>query len=78
MKHVITFALVPLLALPLLGCEDKPSAPPGAPAASSSQAAPVADTDIAVPADYEEKAASDIRKDNYETELDKLDTDINR
>jgi len=66
------------LALPLClaACEEPAPANKTASPPSTTQAAALADTDLAVPADFEEKVAAEIKAENYKAELDKLETEI--
>lgn len=73
-----------ILALGLAACEEKPTEPakPVNPAAMEAkpeakaeepQPAPIADEDVAVPADFEEEAEKAITPATYKAELDKLE-----
>lgn len=63
--------LVGALALALAACEQKKQE-----AAPAAAAAPVPDDQIATPADFDEKAATEITEDNAEQELAKLEKEI--
>ncbi|WP_437522305.1 hypothetical protein WME79_31195 [Sorangium sp. So ce726] len=67
-----------LLCLLLAGCKDGSAASEGAPTSGPTQARPVADTEIAVPADYEESAATEITTDNYKKALDDIEGELKR
>ncbi|MDC3955248.1 hypothetical protein [Polyangium jinanense] len=73
MKHLLWMGMCLLL-----GCEGGAGSPSDAPASAASQASPAADTDIAVPADYEDKAAREITTDNYKKELDDLERQVEK
>jgi hypothetical protein len=67
MKRSIILFLIPMAAA-LVACEGD-AAKPGA-------QAPVADTDLAVPADFATEAETSITPANYKAELDALDKEI--
>ena len=70
--------LVLLVPLALLACEDQPTttvAPKPGPTTAATQAT-LADTDLAVAADFEDKVAKEISGDNYKAELDKLEAEV--
>ncbi len=73
MKHLLWTSILPLCLL-LVGCNKSSAAPEGAAAEATS----VADTEIAVAADYEEKAESEITADNYKKELEQLENEIKK
>ncbi|AKT41777.1 hypothetical protein [Chondromyces crocatus] len=69
--------LAPLpLCLALVGCDGGNAGPEVASVATAQGA--VADTEIAVPADYEEKAKTQITTDSYKKELDQLEAEIKK
>ena len=70
MKRGLLLILV-VMAAALTACEGD-AAKPGATQAS----APIADQDIAVPADFADEAAASITPANYKAELDALDKEI--
>ena len=69
-------SLVAALTL-VVACESKskPSDTP-APSASAAPAAAVADDQLTTPADFEEKAATEINADNAEQELAEIEKEI--
>lgn len=73
MKHLLWIGLCVLL-----GCEGRAGSQESTPAGAASQVIPVADTDIAVPADYEDKATREITTDNYKKELDDLEQRVGK
>jgi hypothetical protein len=61
----------------LAGCESKSKSPDApAPSASSAPAVAVADDQLTTPADFEEKAATEINADNAEQELANIEKEI--
>lgn len=72
MRHLIWLTPFPL-CLAVVACDGKS---PGADGASATTS--VAETDIAVPADFEDKATSEITTDNYKKELEKLEAEAKR
>ena len=65
-----------LAGLVALGCgESNAPSGSGAPVASGA-AKPLADSDLPVPADYEEEAEKKISASNYKSELDALEKEV--
>jgi hypothetical protein len=59
----------------MVGCKQGSTTEQQDPAPSAQPT--IADTDLAVPADFEEEAASSITVANYKTELDAIESEIN-
>ncbi|MGA2092110.1 MAG: hypothetical protein ABSH16_01715 [Sedimentisphaerales bacterium] len=71
---LITVVAVVMLTIAGFGCKKKP-APPAAPAATPGQpAAPKAE--VKSQAEYNEMAKKQITKDNMQTELDKVEKEV--
>lgn len=60
-----------IFSMALLAACDSP------PAATPTPAAPIADEDIAVPADFADEADTTINSSNYKGELDNLEKEVN-
>lgn len=72
------FCLV-FVAAALLGCEPSSgssSAPGASNSAKPAAEAPIADSDLAVPADFADEAEKSISTANYKAELDSLEKEI--
>lgn len=71
--------LVAALAAALVGCESSSGTTGSAAGSDSAKAAaeaPIADSDLAVPADFADEAEKSISQANYKAELDNLEKEI--
>jgi len=77
MKRLVTLILCLLLAC-AWGCnkDDKGKTKPKPDKPKVEQPAPIADGDLAVPADFDEEAEKQITAENYKAELDALDKEL--
>ena len=75
MKHALSIVGIAVSLLLMVGCEQS-STTERQNAAPTAQPT-IADTDLAVPADFEEEAASSIAVANYKAELDTIESEIN-
>lgn len=81
---MIRAALILVIGAALLGCEGSSSSPSatvntGSTSANSAKPAaeaPIADSDLAVPADFADEAEKSISQSNYKAELDSLEKEI--
>jgi hypothetical protein len=77
-RKLIAVVVVVMLAMAGFGCRKKPAqtAPPASPSQTVQQAP--SQTPAKSPADFNEAAKKEITTDNMQTELDKIEKDIQR
>lgn len=79
-SNAITLAALLGASLAIAGCEEKKTPPAPAPGAATASAAAanveLTDEDVPVPEDFIEEATTQVTKDNYKAELDKIEKDI--
>ncbi len=78
---MIRAGLILVIGAALLGCEGSSSSPSatantGSNSAKPAAEAPIADSDLAVPADFADEAEKSISQSNYKAELDSLEKEI--